>query len=30
MSSIEEADYRQTYLAQMYPPVEESGGQEEY
>ena len=28
--SIEEADYSQTYLAQMYPLVEASGGLEEY
>ena len=29
-NSIEEADYRQTYLCQMYAPVEASGGQEWY
>ena len=28
--SIEEADYSQTYLAQMYPLVEASGVQEQY
>ena len=28
--SIEEADYSQTYLAQMYPPVEASSCHEQY
>ena len=30
MGSIEEADYSQTYLAQMYPPEEASSDEEQY